>query len=164
LIWMGVARQVGQTMDVPKCSSAYISPEAVHECVVQPCWDIWSLGCLLYQMCNRDICPLFAADRDDTLVVDVTGTDSLLALASWTEESKALKLGRMDDPLARNLVSQMLTEPPLRRPPSIAYSRIRSCLPGPTTRHARVASDAMHAQRLFRLVTARGMRMWWDRE
>ena len=67
-----------------KHSSAYVPPEAIHldettgrACVktpitsngvvppysllkAHPSFDVWSLGCILYQMCNTDVRPLFS--------------------------------------------------------------------------------------------------------
>ena len=30
--------------------------------VAQPSFDVWSLGCILYQMCSPDVRPLFQGD------------------------------------------------------------------------------------------------------
>ena len=121
-----------------KSSSAYVPPEAIYideaadtACVrsaaavtkgeatyelltAHPSFDVWSLGCILYQMCTPDVKPLFHGGQDDNLVGVRKGVDNLFSLAEWSPESKADKLADIPDKLARNLLSQMLHKNPLQ--------------------------------------------------
>ena len=58
-----------------------------------PSYDVWSLGCILYQMCTTDVKPLFQGGQDDNLVGTRKGVDNLFALAEWTSDLKADKVG-----------------------------------------------------------------------
>ena len=92
-------------------------------------FDIWSLGCILYQLCNEDFRLLFSGDQSDNLSPEkhhkdyVTGKlskqlyqNSLWALHEWSDDLKASKLARVQDPLARSLLSDMLHKTPRNRP------------------------------------------------
>ena len=57
-----------------------------------PSYDIWSLGCILYQMCTTDVKPLFQGGQDDNLVGTRKGVDNLFALAEWSSDLKADKV------------------------------------------------------------------------
>ena len=81
-----------------------------------PSFDVWSLGCLLYHMVNEDVVPLFQGNRDDNLSSDKDENDSLWQLAAWSDETKEKKLNKVHDRKARNLLSQMLSRDPLKRP------------------------------------------------
>ena len=83
--------------------------------VAQPSFDVWSLGCILYQMCSPDVRPLFQGGRDDNLPDDPMIDDSLVSLAEWPAWRKTRKLALIVDPLARNLLSQMLQKDPWHR-------------------------------------------------
>ena len=130
-----------------KSSSAYIPPEAVfvnadktvavvksdtahsqygEECqvlIAHPSFDVWSAGCILYQLASKDSIPLWQCGQDDNISDDIADTDSLYALSEFSNEVKAKKLDLIEDPLLRNLVSQMLTKDPSKRP---SISRILS--------------------------------------
>ena len=140
LIDLDAACEMGKESVGHKSSSAYVPPEAIHidektntACVrsvvtvtkdqanyelltAHPSFDVWSLGCILYQMVNNDVKPLFQSDQDDNLVIVRKGVDNLFALAEWSPELKADKLADVPDKLARNLLSQMLHKDPLQRP------------------------------------------------
>ena len=126
-----------------KSSSAYAPPEAIYvdednaiACVrtvnaihlvetatlpwellnAKPSFDVWSLGCILYQMCTDDVRPLFQGGQDDSLTDNMREEDNLFALAEWDSEYKDKKLSRIADRLARNLLGQMLQKDPTKRP------------------------------------------------
>jgi serine/threonine protein kinase len=134
LVDLDAACRVGIDFVGSKSSSAYVPPEAVYvakegdlACILSeankdvyevtdfpdllmahPSFDIWSLGCILYQLCNAEVRPLFSAGQDDNLSDDPLEEDSLWTLAEWTDAVKDKKLARVPDPTARNLISQML--------------------------------------------------------
>ena len=128
-------------------------------------YDIWSLGCVLYQTCHSMQLPLWQTnfqdevsaslknaksgddyskpvlsdevavnrqhrlsrvqdgEKEDKAVDDVDGEDSLVALGQWTTKTKRRKLSHIKDPLARNLLSQILRKEPLQR---LSLARILS--------------------------------------
>ena len=91
----------------------------------------------------------------------------------FSEEFKNDQIDLIKDSLARNLIAQMLTKDPARRP------LMRQVLAHPffTGRHTvrmvgmapefdvfisyRVASDAHHAEQLFHLLSAHEIKVWW---
>jgi serine/threonine protein kinase len=95
--------------------------------VAQPSYDIWSLGCILYQLSNDDFRQLFRGNQRDRLSsqkfhLDDGGrilaedSNSLWALYDWNDERKAAKLSRVKDPMARHLLGMMLHWSPHLRP------------------------------------------------
>ena len=182
-----------------KSSSAYVPPEAIYvdektdtACVrstvavtkglanydlltAHPSFDVWSLGCIFYQMCSPDVKPLFQGGQDDNLVVMRKGVDNLFSLAEWNPELKGDKLADIPDKLARNLLSQMLHKNPLQRP-SIARVLGHPFLSGKKVARLvgdkpkydvflsyRVATDAHHVEKLYKLLTAQGFKVYWDK-
>ena len=132
LVDLDAVCRIGQDTVGLKSSSGYVPPEAVYvssddslamvrseavrnivgeECellITDPSFDIWSLGCILYQLINRDVLPLFQCGQDDNFSSDWSRPDNLFELAQWCDDFKESKLALIDDPLARNLVSSML--------------------------------------------------------
>lgn len=47
--------------------------------VASPAIDVWSLGCILYQLCNAEVRPLLQGGQDDNLSTEDSEEDSLLA-------------------------------------------------------------------------------------
>lgn len=95
--------------------------------LAQPSYDIWSLGCILYQLSNEDFRPLFRGDQRDRLSAQryhlgdsgkvlSEDSNSLWALLDWNDERKAAKLSRVKDLLARGLLGLMLHRSPHLRP------------------------------------------------
>ena len=199
LIDLDAACQIGIESVGHKSSSAYVPPEAIYvdeksdsACVrsvvavttdqanyelltAHPSFDVWSLGCILYQMCTADVKPLFQGGQDDNLVGVRKGVDNLFALAEWSPELKADKLADVPDKLARNLLSQMLHKDPLQRP-SLARVLAHSFLSGKKVARLigerpkydvflsyRVASDSQHVEKLYNLLTAQGFKVYWDK-
>eukprot|EP01041_Mallomonas_annulata_P005180 gene5180-10359_t len=56
---------------------------SVYELILaHPSFDVWSLGCILFQMCNIDVRPLFQGGQDDNLSDDITEDDNLHPIAN----------------------------------------------------------------------------------
>jgi serine/threonine protein kinase len=143
--------------------------------VADPSFDVWSLGCILYQLCNEEVRPLFFAGQDDNLNINSKGENSLYALGCWTTELKNKKMKKITDPVARNLISQMLMKDPKDRPtvsrvlshPFISKKKI-SRFVGEEAEYDvfisyRVNSDCHHAEQLYNGLTKRGLKVWWDK-
>ena len=199
LIDLDAACVIGKEPVGHKSSSAYVPPEAIYvdektdfACVrsvvavtkgeanyelltAHPSFDVWSLGCILYQMCTADVKPVLQGGQDDNLVGVRKGVDNLFALAEWSPELKADKLADVPDKLARNLLSQMLHKDPLQRP-SLARVLAHSFLSGKKVARLvgenpkydvflsyRVASDSQHVEKLYNLLTAQGFKVYWDK-
>ena len=141
LIDLDAACEISKESVGHKSSSAYVPPEAIYVdentdtafvksvvaiqengearydlLLADASFDVWSLGCILYQMCNTDVRPLFQGGQDDNLVGVRKGTDNLLTLAEWSPDVKADKLAEIPDRTARNLLAQMLHKDPKQRP------------------------------------------------
>ena len=199
LIDLDAACVIGKEPVGHKSSSAYVPPEAIYvdektdsACVrsvvaatkgeakyelltAHPSFDVWSLGCILYQMCTADVKPLMQGGQDDNLVGMRKGVDNLFALAEWSPDLKADKLVDVPDKLARNLLSQMLHKDPMQRP-SFARVLAHSFLSGKKVARLvgekskydvflsyRVASDSLHVEKLYQLLTAQGFKVYWDK-
>ena len=199
LIDLDAACVIGKEPVGHKSSSAYVPPEAIYVdektdtayvrsvvtlakgevtyelLTAHPSFDVWSLGCILYQMCTPDVKPLFQGGQDDNLVGVRKGVDNLFALAEWNNELKADKLADVPDKLARNLLSQMLHKDPLQRP-SLSRLLAHSFLSGKKVARLvgekpkydvflsyRVAADAIHVEKLYNLLTAQGFKVYWDK-
>ena len=199
LIDLDAACEIGKEPVGHKSSSAYVPPEAIyidnagsHACVrstvavangdanyelltAHPSFDVWSLGCILYQMCTPDVKPLMQGGQDDNLTDDQTEEDNLFALAKWSHWKKAKKLLRVDNPSARNLLGQMLHKDPLQRPtlarvlghPFLSGKKVAR-LVGENPLYDvflsyRVASDTQHVEKLYNLLIAQGFKVYWDK-
>jgi len=178
-----------------KSSSAIIPPEAVlvtdsdiiirspynpvltdsDQLVAHHSFDVWSLGCLLYQMVSKDSRPLFQGNIDDNLSTLDTDADNLHNLAKWEQSVKDYKLSLVKDPLARNLVSIMLEKDWRKRPtirqillhPFLSREKIAR-LPSEAAQFDvfisyRVHSDEAHAKLLYDRLVQLGLRVWWDK-
>lgn len=140
----------------------------------RPAHDLWSLGVVFYQIaCNV---PLFLCDGDGNI-----GESDLRILANWSETTKAEKLSRIKNSLARNLLSIMLNKNPQRRPPIEVVLRHPFLSFHRTTRPEiivmgeamnqefdvfisyRVATDLPHVELLHKLLQNAGLKVWWDK-
>lgn len=180
LIDLDAAVPLGQPAGA-KFSSAFCPPELVQvnpddtftfpkpNCEAHPSFDIWSLGAVFYQLCSG--LPLFLANYED----NVRNSD-LKNLGRWTTAIRDEKLSEVSNKLARNLLGRMLHPDPTLRPtcdqilyhPFITGKR-SSRLVGEEAKFDvflsyRVASDLQHTQRLYELLTERGIKVWWDKE
>ena len=79
-------------------------------------FDTWSLGCVLYQLCHPQQQPLFSDGEMCVGKEDKLKWDNLIILEEWSLETKDKKLLFITDPLALNLLRQMLSKDPLKRP------------------------------------------------
>ena len=80
--------------------------------LAHPSFDVWSLGCVLYQMCSQGSRALFHADSQDNLAIDRNEDDNLFALYAWKDEVKARKLARVTStPLTPTTTSPALPPP-----------------------------------------------------
>ena len=200
LIDLDAACTIGRDAVGFKSSSAYVPPEAVfvnadrsvaviksEEANVQygdacqvliahESFDVWSVGCICFQLLSKDIVPLWQCGQDDNLSFDISNPDSLYALADFSGALKAKKMDLIQDPLARNLVAQMLTKDPRLRPslvrvlahPFFSGNRVARLF-GDKPRYDvmisyRVASDQNHADIIYKDLTALGLTVWWDKE
>jgi len=169
-----------------KYSSGYIPPEQLTvdefgEAVVRsdddlegllvahPSQDMWALGCVLYLLSTGST--LFHVNTEDNIVND----EDLIQILDWNTEIKTRKLKAVKNKLAKNLLSLLLTEDVERRPlPARVLSH-----PFITGTHAtrlqgepavwdiflsyRVQSDAGHVQMMYEALTAKGLKVWWDK-
>ena len=136
----------------------------------QVSFDIWSLGCVMYYMCTGET--LWQVTSDDNLVDE----DLLHLLGEWNIELKLRKLSKIQDPVARNLVSQLLSKDPVLRPDCehilrhgfitghVALGR----MPGEVANFDvfisyRVASDLAIAEGIYDGLVAAGARVWMDK-
>ena len=85
------------------------SDETVILLPASPSYDLWSLGVLFFELCTGE--PLFLADEEGNI-----DEDDLMLLRSWSNELKMKKLAKVKDPVARHLLSQLLTKDPTKRP------------------------------------------------
>ena len=179
-----------------KSSTAIMPPEAIsanydtgHICVrsranmpvgeafiAHPSFDIWSLGCILYQMCNVDVRPLFDGGQDDNLSIDKGDyLNSLWTLKEWDSKFAEQKLVKVFDRTFANLISQLLSTDPLKRPTVARILQHPSLTGIPVPRlfgekasfdvflSYRVNSDFDHAGQLYRLLIEKGLTVWWDK-
>ena len=144
--------------------------------LAHPSFDIWSLGVILYQMCNIEVKPLFEGGQDDNLSSDKNDTVSLWTVYEWKVEVKAQRLAKVKDPAFRNLIGQLLSKDPAKRPtasrilahPALTGKSVTRMV-GEQTMYDiflsyRVASDSHHLEKLYRLLTSRGLKVYWDKE
>lgn len=203
LIDLDAAGRIGTDAVGFKSSSAYLPPECIavikdssssnndEICIksplrfennidlllAHPSFDVWSLGCVLYQMCTDDVRPLFQGGQDDNITDYKTDIgNNLWVLHEWSDSIKNNKLSRVVDNQARNLLSQMLTKDPTKRP---TLDRIlhHPFLSGKKTARMsgevpeydvfisyRVASDSSHAEILYNMLTDEGLKVFWDKK
>jgi serine/threonine protein kinase len=96
----------------------------------------------------------------------------MFRLHKYSTHFKSRKMMKIDDLYARNLVSEMLTKDPLRRPtvekilshPFMTGQKAARMI-GEEAQYDvfisyRVASDAINAERLYQILTAKGFRVW----
>jgi serine/threonine protein kinase len=145
--------------------------------LAHPSFDIWSLGCILYQLCHPDRQTLFFANRDDNLRLDDDeAQDSIWMLSGWGRDIMRRKLKDIKDDNARNLISQILSPDPKDRP-SLSRILAHPYVSGKSAVRMvgqephydvflsyRVASDFRHAEYLFKLLEAKGLQVWWDKK
>ena len=135
--------------------------------LASPSYDMWSAGVIFFELCAGE--PLFLSDEADNI-----DTESLILLESWNNDLKRKKLLKVSDPYARHLLSQLLQKNPSRRPltkrvlahPFLTGKKAQR-LVGEKAEYDvfisyRVLSDSHHAERLYNLLTKKGLKVWWD--
>lgn len=74
--------------------------EAFQLLIAHESFDVWSLGCMCFQLLNKDLALLWPCGHDDNLSVDIAKPDSLHALKDFSENFDAMKMELTEDPLA----------------------------------------------------------------
>ena len=157
-----------------KRSTAFSPPELLEaldnetDLIAAPSFDAWGLGVMLFHLITGQT--LLHADASDNAADD----GQLRISRMWTNEDKDVKLSRVPDRTARNLLSLLLHRSPNSRP-QIAQVLQHPFLTGkealrlPGEEAAfdvfisyRVASDRALAENLFNVLTAAGARVWFD--
>ena len=139
------------------------------EVTAHPAQDMWSLGVVLFHLCSGEA--LFHANDEDML-----DDHRLFRLALWTDEYKSSCLDKVEDPLARNLISQLLHKNPEKRPtaqrvldhPFLSGKTVFRMV-GQSPEYDvflsyRVATESIIAERLYDSLVAKGLKVWWDKK
>lgn len=132
-------------------------------------FDMWGFGAVLYFLCAGQA--LFHANLEDNI-----DQAQLLLLSQWSGDLKIVKLSKINDRLARNLVSRLLEFDPRKRPPSFAHVLAHPFFSGKQATRLigeksvydifisyRVDSDAENAVMLHRLLEERGLKVFLDK-
>jgi ankyrin repeat protein/serine/threonine protein kinase len=200
LIDLDASCRIGKDFVCAKYSTAYCPPESIFvneenslaiprspenekmeqfpysPLIADPSFDIWSLGCVLYQLCSKDALPLFAVGQDDNLSDDSSVDDNLLLLHEWSDHVKQKKLNFILDPLAKNLLSLMLMKNPEKRPslqrilchPFISGKEIARLPESPAQFDVflsyRVNSDLSLVEEVYHRLIGKGFKVWWDKK
>ena len=129
--------------------------------------DMWALGCVFYFMCTG--VTLFHTDTHDNLV-----GEAVSELYTWKRSLKNAKLSKISDPIAKNLVSQLLSKEPTLRPDidhvlshPFMTGRPAGRLPGMPSAFKvfisyRVKTDKEIARALYDALKSRGIETWLD--
>jgi serine/threonine protein kinase len=135
-----------------------------------PAHDLWSLGALFYFIAVN--APLFHCDNDGNIV----DSEDLRTLAEWADSVKLQKLYSVKNSYLRNLISQLLSLDPQKRPNManvmshpFMTGRIATRLSGDEADFDvfisyRVGSDSLEAEALYNALVDRGVRVWWDQK
>jgi serine/threonine protein kinase len=126
-----------------------------------PSQDLWSLGVVFYQLAVN--APLLLCDVDGNC-----DDGGLRDLAGWSEAHRLERLRRIGDPHARDLVSQLLSPDPARRPP-IARVLAHPFLTGKAAARlvfdvfpSHVAESLMAGRKVVPLASGAASRRWPD--
>jgi len=135
--------------------------------VARDSFDMWSLGAVIFYLCTG--CELFHSDQRGELE-----QDNLQALANWDEKTKRDRLKCVSNRFARNLLENLLlknassrltAESALRHPFLVGETPARMVdedAQFDVYLSYRARSDYLNAQRLYNMLTSRGVRVWWD--
>ena len=158
-----------------KTSTCFAPPELLHALATQellfadPSFDMWGLGATLFQLLTGHTL-VHATASDNT----VDAADER-ALANWSNDFKSSHLKLVKDTAAMLLLSRLLSKDPSKRPTS-AEVLDHPFLTGRTSIRFesqpadwdvflsyRVAADEILARALYALLTAAGLRVWFDK-
>ena len=120
---------------------------------------------------------MFQGGQDDNLTSFKSDIgNNLWALFEWSDDLKQRKLSMVFDKQARNLLSQMLQKDASKRPSLDRIANHPFLTKKKTIRMIgekaefdffisyRVASDSYHAEKLYNMLTEKGVKVWWDRK
>jgi len=137
--------------------------------VAHESYDTWAFGVVLFELCSG--IPLFLANSEDNIFYE-----SMLDLYAFTDKYKKKRMAEIQNMEARNLVSQMLTKDPMKRPrmaqvldhPFLSGKKAARML-GEVAEFDvfisyRVQSDVKHAEILYDKLTEAGLKVWWDKK
>ena len=134
--------------------------------------DIWAFGCVMYNLCTG--APLFLSNDEDNL----TSQKDLAILKNWNRDHLMEALDKdILDLDVRHFLSLLLAGDPKHRLPTMEHvlsqafftNKSPGRLAGAKTASFdvflsyRVDSDLHMAQDLYHILTAKGLRVWWDR-
>lgn len=187
LIDMDACCHTGEDNTGIKSSSSIIPPEAIYAeqqtgnifvrsdktgnpLLSHESFDVWSLGCILYQMVNVEVRPLFQGDRDDNLSIRDSDPDNLWQLWRWDGSLKEQKLSLVADERAKNLLHRMLEKDYKKRiridqilcDPFLTNKKLNRLQEYDVFISYRVAADRKHAEVLYNMLTERNLKVWWD--
>jgi serine/threonine protein kinase len=134
--------------------------------------DVWAFGCVMYNLCTG--VPLFLSNDEDNL----SSQKDLAILKNWNQEHLVEALDKIPDLEVRYFLSLLLASSPKHRLSSMEHvlkqafltNKSPGRLPGAKTADFdvflsyRVDSDILMAQDLYHVLTAKGLRVWWDRK
>jgi len=136
--------------------------------VAHDSFDTWSFGVVLFELCSG--IPLFLANSEDNILYE-----NMLDLFAFTDKYKRKRMTEIQNLEARNLVAQMLSKDPRKRPhmsqvlahPFLSGKKAARML-GEVAEFDvfisyRVQSDLKHAEILYEQLTAAGLKVWWDK-
>jgi len=135
-----------------------------------PAHDAWSYGIVMFELVSGR--KMFHCNFDD----NIFDTEQYHLLFNFTDEFKNKQLGSIADNAARNLLSQLLSKNPLQRPsmlrilnhPFLTGKAAARMIGEPPEFDVflsyRVASDSAHVEIVYKLLSAAGVKVWWDKE
>jgi len=141
--------------------------------VARPQHDLWSFGIVVANLLTG--VPIFKENREDNICTK----DDWLKLLNWSSRDFDQHFSSMETTpeksLAKNFVSLLLQRDPQKRFLSCGHALEHPFLTGKTPKRIvgqeaeydvflsyRVVSDAKHIKLLHRILTQRGLRVYWD--